>query len=265
MLRPAFLGLVLALGACQSPASDAPTDEAAPEATSPTHELTSALEARIADVEANGGRVRRAAFLVTETVFNSDLMAPYDVFHHTVFRDDQDYIEPFIVSPDGGPVTTFEGLRVDAHYSFDDAPPADILVIPSTDGSMTRDLEDDAYMETLERLAADAEWVITVCDGAFPLAKTGALNGRQATTFPGDREAFALLFPEIEVRDDVRLVVDGKYVTSVGGAMSYEPAFWLVERLWGAERVAGNAEGLVWPWDLASLPHIVVERNAALQ
>ena len=59
-------------------------------------------------------------------------------------------------------------------------------------------------------------------------------------------------------------MVDGKYVTSVGGGMSYEPAFWLVERLWGAERAAENALGLVWPWDLAALPHAVVERAEAL-
>ena len=264
MLRSILLALALPLAACQSP-GDIPVDDASSSTSPPTNELAMDLEARIAEVEANGGRVRRAAFIVTETVFNSELMAPYDVLHHTRFRDEMDYIEPFIVSPDGGPVTTFEGLRVDAHYSYETAPPVDILVIPSTDGSMSRDLEDDAYMETIERMADEAEWVITVCDGAFPLAKTGVLNGRQATTFPGDREAFALLFPDIEVRDDVRLVVDGKYITSVGGAMSYEPAFWLVEHLWGADRVAGNAEGLVWPWNLATLPHIVVDRDAAVQ
>ena len=264
MLRSILLALALPLAACQSP-GDIPVDDASSSTSPPTNELAMDLEARIAEVEANGGRVRRAAFVVTETVFNSELMAPYDVLHHTRFRDEMDYIEPFIVSPDGGPVTTFEGLRVDAHYSYETAPPVDILVIPSTDGSMSRDLEDDAYMETIERMADEAEWVITVCDGAFPLAKTGVLNGRQATTFPGDREAFALLFPDIEVRDDVRLVVDGKYITSVGGAMSYEPAFWLVEHLWGADRVAGNAEGLVWPWNLATLPHIVVDRDAAVQ
>lgn len=263
MFRRPCLVLAFVLAACQTSA-DAPAD-ASSEPASSTNELAAALEARIADVESNGGQVRRAAFVVTEGVFNSELMAPYDVLHHTRFRDDLDYIEPFVVSPDGGPVTTFEGLRVDAHYSYETAPPADILVIPSTEHSMDRDLEDDAYMEYVMAAAENAEWVLTVCDGAFPLAKTGLLDGRQATTFPADREALAMLFPAIQMRDDVRLVVDGKFITSVGGAMSYEPAFWLVEHLWGPERVAGNAEGLAWPWDLATLPHVVVNRDAAVQ
>ena len=273
MVRLLFLlGLAAGLAACQtSPdVSDADPGRDARSADTPLRRaegdgnaLTAALETRIAAAEAAGGRVRRAAFVVTDGVFNSELMAPYDVLHHTVFRDSLDYIEPFVVSPDGGPVTTFEGLRVDAHYSFESAPRAEILVVPSTDGSLDRDLEDDAYMETVAELAAGAEYVITVCDGAFPLAKTGALDGRQATTFPADREALALLFPAVTVRDDVRLVVDGKYITSVGGGMSYEPALWLVERLWGAERAAANAEGLVWPWDTATLPHVVVADSTA--
>lgn len=239
--------LVLVAGCADAPASEAASSDAA-----------AAVEARIAAVEAAGGTVRLAAFVVTDGVFNSELMAPFDVLHHTVFRDSLDYVEPVVVSPDGGPVTTFEGLRVEAHYSFATAPAADILVIPSTDGSLGRDLEDDAYMGYVTRAAEAAEWVLTVCDGAFPLAATGLLDGRVATTFPADRAAMAERFPEVEVRDDVRLVVDGRYITSVGGGMSYEPAFWLVEHLWGPERVAGNAEGLVWPWDLATLPHLVV-------
>ena len=243
----ALLLLAILLTAC---ASDPQTGGEPPSPASPERSADAASPPR--------GGVRRAAFVVVDGVYNSELMAPYDVLHHTVFRDSTDYIEPFVVSPDGGPVTTFEGLAVGAHYSFANAPRADVLVIPSTVGSMDRDLRDEAYMDYIRQSVEDAAWVLTVCDGSFPLAQTGVLDGRVATTFPGDREAFARAFPEISVRDDVRMVVDGKYVTSVGGAMSYEPAFWLVEHLWGAERVAGNAEGLVWDWNLESVPHLVV-------
>ncbi len=203
-------------------------------------------------------RVSNAAFVVTPGVYNSELMAPYDVFHHTYFRDKSDYIAPYIVAADTGPLVTFEGITLLPHYTFDEAPKADILVIPSTKGSMDRDLEDEAYMRYVTRAVADAQWVITVCDGAFVLAATGALDGRVATTFPADRAALRQRFPKVDVREDVRLVVDGKFVTSVGGGLSYEPAFFLVEHLWGSDRVAENAKGLVWPWRLASIPHLIV-------
>ena len=192
--------------------------------------------------------VRTAVFVVADGVYNSELMAPYDILHHTVYRDSLDYIAPFIANATGEAFVTFEGLRVEPHYSFAQAPPADVVVIPSTEGSLDRDLRDTAYMGYVRRATEAAEWVITVCDGAFPLAATGALDGRKATTFPSDRARLAKAYPEVEVVLNRRLIVDGKYITSVGGGLSYEPALWLVEHLWDSTRVAGNARGLVWPW-----------------
>lgn len=201
--------------------------------------------------------VRKAAFVIAKGVYNSELMAPYDVLHHTYYRNKSDYIAPFVVAESLAPVVTFEGLTVLPHYTFETAPPAEIVVIPSTDGSMDRDLQNAAFMRYVRSAIRDAEWVITVCDGAFVLAETGALNGRVATTFPADRPALRERYRRIDVRDDVRLVVDGKFITSVGGGYSYEPAFFLVQHLWGKERVAENARGLVWPWDLEAVPHVI--------
>lgn len=219
-----------------------------------------AAEAEEASATTAEKRVRTALFVVAHKVYNSELMAPYDVLQHTIFRDENDYIETAIVAEGGKPFLTFEGITVEPHYSFENAPKADILVIPSTEGSMDRDLENTAYMSWVKKAVAEAEWVITVCDGAFPLAATGALDGRVATTFPGDRQRFREMFPKIDVRDDVRMVVDGKYITSVGGGMSYEPAFWLVEELYGEDHVKKSARGLVWPWDRETLPHVIVKR-----
>lgn len=203
------------------------------------------------------GTVLNAAFLGLERVYNSELMAPYDVLHHTIFRDKDNYIRPFIVSPDGKPITSFEGLTILPHYSFEDAPPIDILVIPSTENSMSADLENEALMAWLKETVANAQYVLTACDGAFPLAATGALDGRVATTFPGDRDRFAEMFPEIDVRYDVNFVADGKYITSVGGGLSYEPAFYLVERIYSKAHAERIGEGLVWDWNLDAVPHFI--------
>jgi len=77
-------------------------------------------------------RVLNAAFVCVEGVYNSELMAPYDVLQHSFYRDSTNYIRCFIVTPDGQPFTTFEGIRITPDYSFENAPPVDILVIPST-------------------------------------------------------------------------------------------------------------------------------------
>ncbi len=199
-----------------------------------------------------------AGFVALEGVYNSELMAPYDILQHSVFRDSLNYIQPFVVSATGESITTFEGIHITPHYSFEDAPPIDILVIPSTGGSMDRDLEDAAFMQWLSRAIARSRYVITVCDGAFSLAATGALDGREATTFPADRDRLREMFSEVHVAYDVNFVVDGKFITSVGGALSYEPALYLLERLYGASHARETAAGLVLDWQLSRIPHRVV-------
>lgn len=205
----------------------------------------------------NNPDILSAGFVITDRVFNSELMAPYDVLHHSIFRDKNHYIEPFIISEDGGPVTSFEGITVVPHFSFETAPPVDILVIPSAEGSMTYDLQNERYMNWLSTAVENAQYVVSLCDGAFPLAATRALNGKIATTFPGDRDAFATRFRSVEVQYDVRFVHDDKFITSVGGGMSYEPALYLVEMLYGKEHARETARGLVWDWELGAVPHLI--------
>ena len=225
--------------------------------------LTTLAFAQRSNNKQEGGQVLNAAVLCVDGVFNSELMAPYDVLQHSVFRDSLHYIRPFIVTPNGQPFITFEGITITPHHSFASAPPADILIIPSTSGSMERDLRNDDYLTYLKQAVASASFVITVCDGAFPLAATGALDGRVATTFPADRRRLKQMFPEVDVRHDVNFVVDGKFITSVGGALSYEPALYLLERLYSAESARRTAGGLVLEWDLQKIPHLVVERERA--
>lgn len=252
-----LLGLfTLGLG-CQTANSEKSPDKS--EELSPALQRIHAELARAAEIEANGGEILNVGFVMLETVFNSELMAPYDIFQHTLFRDDQNYMQPFIVAPSMKPVTTFEGIEVAPHFTFETTPEIDVLIVPSTNNSMSSDLENEEFMNWLTETAQKARYVITVCDGAFPLAATGLLNGKVATTFPGDREKFAEMFPEIDVRFDQNFVVDGKYITSVGGAMSYEPALYLVEHIYSKTHADQIAEGMVWPWNLSEVPHLIVQ------
>lgn len=200
-----------------------------------------------------------AGFVVLDRVYNTELTAPYDVLQHTVYRDSTQFIAPFIVSPDGAPVTTFEGIHVAAHYSFDDAPPIDILLVPSTGNSLGSDLQNERFMNWLGESARNAQYVLSVCYGGVPLAATGVLDGREATTFPSAQDQMATDFPAVTVRRDVRFVADGPYITSVGGARSFEPALYLVDRLYGTETAARIADGLVLPWDLDAIPHAIMK------
>ncbi|HEY3123967.1 MAG TPA: DJ-1/PfpI family protein, partial [Thermoanaerobaculia bacterium] len=167
-------------------------------------------------------------------VYNTEFVAPIDVFDHVRFHSQsQPGMKVVVVSPRKTPIKTFEGVTVTPDYGLEEAPKLDILVIPSAEGNMSRDLDDAVLISKVRRRVEEASLVLTLCDGAFVLAATGWLDGKQATTFPGDRDAFAKRFPNVRVRRDVSWVRDGKFVTSAGGVESFHAALAVVEKLYG--------------------------------
>lgn len=182
-------------------------------------------------------------------VYNTELVAPIDVFDHVRFHSQpRPGMKVLVVAPTRVPIRTFEGVMVTSDYGLADAPRLDVFVIPSAEGNMGKDLEDATLVESVRKRVDAAGLVLTLCDGAFVLAATGALDGRQATTFPADREAFAKRFPKVAVRSDVSWVRDGKFVTSAGGVESFHAALAIVEKLYGRKVADGVAKGIVLDW-----------------
>lgn len=201
-------------------------------------------------------RVLNAAFLIVDGVYNSELMAPLDVLHHTVFHTEHG-IKVFTVALERDTITSFEGLRFLPDYSFDSdtIPPIDILIVPSAEHSMTSDLENTKLIDFVQLTGQKALYVMSLCDGAFILAKAGLLETHQCTTFPGDIEKFKTTFPTLTVLKDVSFVHDRSMITSAGGAKSYDPALYLVELLYGKAVAAKIGKGLVIDWNLATIEH----------
>lgn len=198
------------------------------------------------------------AFVIVDGVYNSELVAPMDIFHHTVFHTDPG-MRVFSVAPSMKEVTSFEGLRILPDYTFDspDLPGIDVLVVPSAEHSMDSDLKNAALINFVRERGGAAKYVLSLCDGAFVLAKAGLVNGRVSTTFPSDIQAYRQMYPDLEVLSDVSFVHDRNLITSAGGAKSYDPALYLCEILYGHEVARGIGRGLVIDWDVSQIRHHV--------
>lgn len=202
------------------------------------------------------------AFLIMDGVYNTELTAPYDIFQHTVFRDSIKAMNTFLVANTLTPVTSFEGIRLlpDFNYLEGALPSIDILVVPSAEHHLDTDLEDVRMLEFVRETAQKAMFVTSHCDGAFVLAKAGLLDNAVSTTFPSDISKYREMFPQLEVKEEVLFVHDGKYITSAGGAKSFEAALYLTELLYGKKIARSLAKGLVIDWDLEQVPRLIVEK-----
>lgn len=194
--------------------------------------------------------------LAINGVYNSELMAPYDIFQHTIFHTHKG-MKVFIVSPTKEPIRTFEGIRLLPDYDFDDVPEIDVLVVPSAEHNMDTDLEDERLIGFVREKGTEAKYIMSLCDGAFILAQAGLLDGLKTTTFPTDIDRFKETFPHLDVRKDVSFVHDGKAITSAGGAKSYDPALYLVEYLYGEKAAEGVGKGLVIDWKLEEIDFVI--------
>jgi transcriptional regulator GlxA family with amidase domain len=201
------------------------------------------------------------AFLIMDGTFNTEFTAPFDIFQHTIFREGIKSMNVFTVAASLEPVTTFEGVRILPDFSYLDKnlPKIDILVVPSAEHHLDTDLENEELISFVKNTADNALYVTSHCDGAFVLAKSGILDDIESTTFPGDIDKYKATFPHLTVHKDVFFVHDGRFITSAGGARSFEAALYLTEVLYGQEIAQSIAGGLVIDWDLETVPHIIIE------
>jgi len=210
------------------------------------------------DLEPNRYNV---AFLIMEGTFNTEFTAPYDIFQHTQYREGIKAMNTFTIANTKDPIRTFEGVRIlpDYDYTRDSIPAIDILVVPSAEHHLNTDLRDSVMLSFVLKTARKALFVTSHCDGAFVLAKAGLLDSVVSTTFPSDIDSYRKMFPTLHVQDSVVFVHDGKYITSAGGAKSFEAALYLCQYLYGKEIADSLAKGLVIQWDLEQVPSLILQ------
>ncbi|WP_106792336.1 DJ-1/PfpI family protein [Aquimarina sp. Aq78] len=202
------------------------------------------------------------AFLIMDGTYNTEFTAPFDIFQHTQYRKNIKQMNVFTVANTDHPITTFEGVKIipDYNYVKDSLPKIDILVVPSAEHHLDTDLDDKVMIDFVKQVDKTASFMTSHCDGAFVLAKAGVLDDVVSTTFPSDIDQMRSTFPNLDIRKEVLFVHDKKYITSAGGAKSFEAALYLCEYLYGAEIARSLAGGLVIDWNLKNVPHLVVNK-----
>lgn len=197
------------------------------------------------------------AILIMNGTYNTELTAPMDIFHHTIFRDSIKPMNVFTIANTLDVITTFEGLKIIPDFNYTESiPNIDILVIPAAEHSLDTDLQDTILINFIKRVSANCEYVVSHCDGAFILAKTGLLDNKHSTTYPGDIDEYKKMYPNTIVHKEVLFVHDGKYITSAGGAKAFEASLYLCELLYGKKVSDELAEGMVIDWDINNIKYI---------
>jgi putative intracellular protease/amidase len=180
------------------------------------------------------------AILIFNGVQIIDYTGPYEVLGSGRRRNVYTVAE----KPDA--ITTNMGMRVVPNYTFENQPKPDIMIIPG--GGVKPHLDNPKVIKWLQDSAAQARYVMSVCNGAFFLAKAGLLDGLEATTTAGLIEDLRAAAPKTRVVSDKRFVDNGKIITAGGLSSGIDGALHLVEKLDGKGWAQATAYGIEYNW-----------------
>jgi len=178
------------------------------------------------------------AFVLTEGATMIDFAGPWEVFQDVVVDGNQAF-RLYTVSDSRASLTISGGMTVVPDYTFDDAPPPRVVVIPAQGGRSPR------MLAWIKQMATDGDVVMSVCTGAFKLAMTGVLDGKSATTHHDFYDEFAKRFPKVRLVRGRRFVDSGPKLFTAGGLTSgIDLALHIVELYFGRTIAENTAKYL---------------------
>jgi cyclohexyl-isocyanide hydratase len=167
----------------------------------------------------------RVAFLLFPQVTQLDLTGPAQVLS----RLGNARVE--LVAKSRDPVATDAGFALLPTATFAEVPAAEILCVPGGFGTVAA-MEDEETLGWVRQVAADAQWVTSVCTGSLLLAAAGLLRGYRAACHWASRDQLAWFGAEPVAE---RVVFDRNRVTGGGVTAGIDFALALTARIRGAD------------------------------
>ena len=186
------------------------------------------------------------AFLIYEGAQVIDFTGPWEVLQDVMVPGRTDHpFRLYTVSESASPIHTSGGMKIIPDYTFENGPAPKVIVIPA------QSRPSEATLEWIRKSTKTTDVTMSVCTGAFVLAKTGLLSGKAATTYHGAFVPFSIQFPDIQLKRGARFVEDGNLATAGGLSSGIDLAFRVVERYFGREVAQQTAydmeyQGLGW-------------------
>lgn len=176
------------------------------------------------------------AFLVSGGAVIIDFCGPWEVFQDVnVPGRSTDAFRLYTVAESARPIQASGGMTIVPNYTFANAPSPKVIVIPAQGG------RSEATLDWLRKASKGADVTMSVCTGAFLLARSGLLSGKSATTHHASYKTFAMDFPDIQVKRGFRFVDEGTIASAGGLSSGIDLALHVVERYFGRQVATDTA------------------------
>jgi len=176
----------------------------------------------------------RIGILIFDDAEELDFVGPWEVFTMTneVFarQNRERPHEVVLVAERDAPVRCAKRMRVLPDVTTELCPTLDVLLIPGGIGTR-REAKNANLLGWISNIAADCEWVTSVCTGVLLLAAAGPARQKRVTTHWAFIDQLRARGEVGEVLENIRYVRDGNVVTAAGVSAGIDMALWLVGQI----------------------------------
>ncbi len=174
------------------------------------------------------------AFLISDGAVVIDFAGPWEVFQD-VMIDQRMPFHLYTVAASAKTIHASGDMQIVPDFTFANAPRPKVIVVPAqTDDS-------PVVLDWIRKASQTADVTMSVCTGAFLLAKTGLLDGKSATTHHNSYKIFERQYPKITLKRGARFVEAGNLASAGGLTSGMDLAMRVVERYFGREVAEQNA------------------------
>jgi len=175
-----------------------------------------------------------------------------DIFNQAMVqcndRDNFSSTEPMKVYPvsvDGKPILCQNNFLLNVHCAIEDIRQADIVIIASIH-NVDKTLSKYGFMiDWLKEQYAKGTCLASICTGAFLLAETGLLDGKEATTHWSMSEVFRKRYPRVWLKSEKLVISSDNLICSGGAGTSTDLAYVLLERYMGHSLASRTAKHFI--------------------
>lgn len=191
--------------------------------------------------------MRNVAIFIFDDVEVLDFAGPFEVFNVAGEKTNPSAFNTYTVALGEGPVYARGRLSINPHYTIQNCPQPDILLIPGGDGRHVQ-MKNPVTLDWVREQATQVEYLLSVCTGAFILAHAGVLDGLQATTHHACFEEFSEAFPHISLIRDQRFVDNGRIITAGGVSAGIDMSLYAVRKMLGDPSWQVTSDEMEWMW-----------------
>jgi transcriptional regulator GlxA family with amidase domain len=150
----------------------------------------------------------------------------------------------FICGDTSAPVTADTGFQILVPHGLETLAEVDTVIVTPT---YRPDEVTESVFAALRQAHARGCRILSLCTGAFVLARAGLLDGRRAATHWTECDELARLFPLVSVDAGVLYVDEGDILTGAGSAASIDLLLHIVRQDYGSDVATQLARQLVVP------------------